>query len=93
MIPLLCVFVLFIPLGFSAPPFPNYLELSQDTLGTSVGNALRHLIQLGVGNLAVVNDNGITLGAVTLGPADGLAELAVGVGHEELIVRCVSYRL
>lgn len=65
------------------PPFIR-LELSQDTLGTSVGNALRHLIQLGVGNLAVVNDNSITLGAVTLSPADGLAELAVGVGHEEL---------
>lgn len=80
-ISLLCVYVLFIP------PFLIHLELSQDTIGTSVGDAPAHLIQLGVGDLAVVNDNGITLGAVTLGPADGVAELAVGVGHEELSLR------
>lgn len=80
---------MFLCLGFSNPPF-LYLELSQDTLGTSVGDALRHLIQLGVGNLAVVDDNSIALGAVTLGPADGLAELAVGIGHKELSIRCVS---
>lgn len=80
---------MFLCLGFSKPSF-LYLELSQDTVGTSVGDALRHLIQLGVGNLAVVDDNSIALGAVTLGPADALAELAVGIGHEKLSIRCVS---
>lgn len=75
---------------FCLSPFSIHSELSQDTLGASVGDALRHLIQLGVSDLAVVNDDGITLRAVTLSPADGLAELAVGIGHEELFVDCVS---
>lgn len=48
----------------------------EDVLGSLLG---------GVGDLAVVNDDGVTVGtALSVGPADGLGETGLGVGEEEL---------
>jgi hypothetical protein len=42
-------------------------------------------LQSGVGDLAVVNDDGVTLGAALLiGPANALGEASLRVGKEEL---------
>lgn len=42
-------------------------------------------LESGIGDLAVVDDDGITLGAALLiGPADALGELGIRVGQEEL---------
>ena len=42
-------------------------------------------LESGIGDLAVVDDDGITLGAALLiGPADALGEASLGVGEEEL---------
>lgn len=42
-------------------------------------------LESGVGDLAVVQDDGVTLGAALLvGPANALGELGVGVGQEQL---------
>lgn len=42
-------------------------------------------LKSGVGDLAVVNDDGVTLGATLLiGPANALGELSLRVGKEEL---------
>lgn len=44
-------------------------------------------LESGVGDLAVVDDDGETLGAALLiGPADALGELGIRVGQEELQV-------
>ena len=41
-------------------------------------------VSLGIDDLAVVNNNGIPPRPLPHGPANGLAELCVGVRHEEL---------
>lgn len=48
----------------------------QDVLGSLLG---------GVGDLAVVDDDGVAVGtALGVSPADALGELGLGVGEEEL---------
>lgn len=54
-------------------PIITYLEVVLGGLKSSVGD------------LAVVNDDGVALGAALLiGPAEALGELSIGVGKEEL---------
>lgn len=48
-------------------------------------------LESGVGNLAVVNDEGVTLGAALLiGPTNALGEASIGVGEEELENQSIS---
>lgn len=48
-------------------------------------------LESGVGNLAVVNDEGVTLGpALLIGPTNALGEASIGVGEEELENQCIS---
>lgn len=50
----------------------------EDVLGT---------LLLSEGDLAVVNDNGVTVGTTLIvGPANALGELGLGVGQEENVV-------
>lgn len=52
----------------------------QDVLGSLFG---------GVGDLAVVDDDGVAVGAALgVGPADALGELGLGVGEEQLRNSC-----
>lgn len=61
-----------------------HLQLGEDGIGARDGDATSGL-ELGVGDLAVVNDNGVAAGAVGGGePANALAELAVLVGSKDL---------
>lgn len=63
------------------------LQLSKNTLSAGGGNAGRVVVLGGVGDLAVVNDNGeAASSAVGVSPADQLAEGAVLVGHEQLAI-------
>jgi hypothetical protein len=52
------------------------------------GGNLQHVLSSllgGVGDLAVVEDDGVAVSAALLvGPADALGELGLGVGEEEL---------
>lgn len=59
------------------------LQLSQNRLGITACNpALLSL--LSIGDLAVIDDDGVAAGALAHGPADGLGELGLAVGCEEL---------
>jgi hypothetical protein len=49
--------------------------MGQNTLGTSVRYRATDSIPLGVNDLSVVDDDGVSLRPVTLNPADALAEL------------------
>ena len=68
------------------------LQLCQNALGTRVVNALGNIVGRGIGDLAVVDDDGVALssGVVGLGPADRLAESDVGVRHEELKAKVIG---
>ena len=52
------------------------------------GGDLQHVLRAllgGVGDLAVVEDDGVAVGAaLVIGPADALGELGLGVGEEQL---------
>lgn len=66
-----------------------HLQLLEDVV--SLGDLENVLLGLlgGVGDLAVVDDQDVAVGtALLVSPADGLGELGLGVGQEEL--RCVS---
>lgn len=60
------------------------LQLSNDGLGTRDTDAARGLLLLGVGDLAVVDDNGVASSAGTESPAKGSGELGLVVGSEDL---------
>ena len=66
--------------------FPNAsLQLLEDVLSTGDLKDVLLLLLLGVGDLAVVKDEGVTVGtALLVGPANALGELGVGVGEEQL---------
>jgi hypothetical protein len=56
-----------------------------DGLGAGELEVVLGGLKSGVGDLAVVDDDGVALGAALLvGPADALGELSLGVGEEEL---------
>ena len=59
------------------------LKLGDDSLGTRLLDA-GSLLLGGVGNLAVVNDDGVAGGPLTGSPTDALAELGLWVGGEDL---------
>lgn len=61
------------------------LQLLVDVVGAGdLENVLGSLLG-GVSDLAVVNDEGVTVGtALSVGPADALGELGLRVGQEQL---------
>lgn len=59
------------------------LQLGEDSLGTRLLDA-GTVLDGGVGDLAVVDDDGVAGGALALDPANALAELGLGVTSEEL---------
>lgn len=61
------------------------LQLSQDPLGTARRNGPAPIL-LGVGNLPVVDDDGVSQRPVVTSPADALAELESGVRSKDLSV-------
>lgn len=61
-----------------------HLQLSQDTQGAGGLDALGVLVNGGVGDLAVVDDDGEAASSLLEVPADAAGELGILVGHEEL---------
>lgn len=62
-----------------------HLQLLDDVLGTRELEVVHLRLTGSVGDLAVVEDNGVTTSTTVLvSPADALGELGVGVGEEEL---------
>lgn len=62
-----------------------HLQLLDDVLGTGELEVVHLRLTSSVGDLAVVEDNGVTTSTTVLvSPADALGELGVGVGEEEL---------
>ena len=61
------------------------LQLLVDVVGRgNLEHVLRSLLG-GIGDLAVVDDEGVAVGAALgVGPADALGELGLGVGEEQL---------
>lgn len=59
------------------------LQLGQDTESTRGLNALGVVVLGGVGDLAVVNDDGEAASSLIEVPADAAGELGILVGHEE----------
>lgn len=70
---------------YGAPVYSSRpLQLGEDRVGARDGDATSGL-QLGVGDLAVVDDNGVAAGAGGSGqPSNALAELAVLVRGKDL---------
>lgn len=68
---------------YSHVAHPKPLQLVKAGLGAGEGDAGLGLLG-GVDDLAVVDDDGVPVGPLVTGPADGLGELEVGVAHEEL---------
>lgn len=66
-----------------APPQP-ISKLGKDSLGSRLRNALGNIINVGVDNLAMVDNNGVAQRPVSLNPTDGLAEFQASVRHEQL---------
>lgn len=63
------------------------LQVLEDGLGARELEVVLSGLESGVGNLAVVNDEGVTLGAALLiGPTNALGEASIGVGEEENVV-------
>lgn len=61
------------------------LQVVNDGVGTGELEVVHLGLTSGVGDLAVVDDDGVTVGtAVGVSPADALGELGIGVGQEEL---------
>lgn len=61
------------------------LQLLEDRLGAGEVEAVLGGLLGGVGDLTVVNDDHVAVGAALLvSPADALGELSLGVGEEEL---------
>lgn len=61
------------------------LQLLEDRLGAGEVEAVLGDLLGGVGDLTVVNDDHVAVGAALLvSPADALGELGLGVGKEEL---------
>jgi hypothetical protein len=61
------------------------LQVLDDSLGAGELKVVLGGLQSSVRDLAVVEDDGVTLGtAFLVGPADALGELGLGVGKEEL---------
>lgn len=60
-----------------------HLQLSQDTQGSGGLDALGVLVNGGVGDLAVVDDDGEAASSLLEVPADAAGELGILVGHEE----------
>lgn len=61
------------------------LQLGQYTQGTGLLDAPRLLIPCSVHDLALVDNNRKASSSLTDIPADGLGELSILVGHEELV--------
>lgn len=61
------------------------LQLLEDSVGAGELKGVLGSLLGGVGDLAVVDDDHVAVGATLLvSPADALGELGVGVGEEEL---------
>lgn len=62
------------------------LQLLVDVVGLGDLEHVLLLLLLGVGDLAVVDDDSVTVStALLVGPADALGELGLGVGEEQLV--------
>ena len=62
-----------------------HLQLLEDVLGTGELEVVHRRLTSSVGDLAVVEDNGVTSStALVESPADAAGELGLGVGEEEL---------
>lgn len=62
------------------------LQLLEDVVGLGDLENVLLLLLLGVGDLAMVDDNGVAVGtALLVGPANALRELGLGVGEEQLV--------
>ena len=62
-----------------------HLQLLDDVLGTRELEVVHLRLTGSVGDLAVVEDNGVTSStALVESPADAAGELGLGVGEEEL---------
>lgn len=62
----------------------SYLQLGEDVIGTRDANGAGTLLLLGVGDLAVVDDNGVAGSALVNSPANLLAKLGGIVSSEDL---------
>lgn len=60
-----------------------HLQLSQNRLSITTCNAVL-LGLLSIGDLAVINDDGVAAGTLAHSPADGLGELSLAVACEDL---------
>jgi hypothetical protein len=60
------------------------LELGNDSVSTGLGDGALLSLELCVGHLAVIDDNGVASGTLTSSPADGGAELDIGVVGKDL---------
>ena len=63
-----------------------HLQLLDDVLGTRELEVVHLRLTGSVGDLAVVDDEGVPQRTVAINPADLLGERDVVVGHEELLV-------
>lgn len=61
-----------------------HLQGGEDNVDTSEVGVVEDLLLGGVGDLAVVDDDGVAVSTLTGEPADALGELDVGVGDEQL---------
>lgn len=62
----------------------SYLQLGEDVIGTRDANSAGTILLLGVGDLAVVDDNGVASSALVDSPANLLAELGGIISSEDL---------
>lgn len=63
--------------------------MGQDPLSTAVRYGAPHCIPVRVGDLSMVDHDGVPLRPVALGPADALAELQPAVRGEDLATSSV----
>lgn len=63
-----------------------YLQLGKDVIGTRDANGTGALFLLGVGNLAVIDDNGVAGSTLVDGPANLFAELGGIISSEDLVL-------
>lgn len=67
----------------SPPSVKMNLQLGKHSLGTADSDLASGLF-LRIDNLAIVNDKGISASALARGPANGLGELGLDIGEEQL---------
>lgn len=68
-----------------------YLQVSENSEGTRLLDALGVVILGGVNDLAVVNDKSEAARSLAEVPADAARELGIVIGHEELCQLAVNF--